>query len=257
MPKREEMPAELAAMTVPPENEGDENPTVVLNVNEEDLRGVYRDFRPAIIIPVLLGLFAEKPAQVIRHHQVASAVAATAVVTSAVLVGVDRTLDRASPPLAQPTHTMMTITLPPTATATHRPEPSPARTTQPSPTAQPSSGPTTRPSQTGSGRSSPDRSRSAEPTREPTRPNDEPTRRRTSPPSPSTTRTATEPRTVQQTDPPPSTRTVPEPTTTVRPAPSPDPPRPEPDPPTAAPTTASRDCLIGVRVNPLLDVCVG
>lgn len=238
IPEREDLPAEIAAIGIPSEDD-EEEITIVLNANDDDLATTYREFHPGIIIPVLLAWMLERPVRMVADHQIGTAVTATALASSVVVTGAQPLPQAPEMPMMLPNPTSYIVPVPPpSASVTRR------RDTQP-PTRDVSPPTTERPA------------------RLPDEPRGRPEEERTKPPKSSTP---------QPTQPQPS-KTVdrvinespddPErPAETAAPSPERDPStgRPATDPPAPpaqdAPAPAEKDCLVQVDVDPILDVGV-
>lgn len=253
IPKREELPPEIAAMGIPVEDEDEIE--VILNASEANLGATYRDFRPGVLIPALVGWATERPLQALRHHQLASAVTATAIASTVIVSGIHSVLNGDDTPITQPAPApSVVIVTPPTSSATRQPStPTPTRTEPPRESRPPVQQPTERPPT--SYRQSPD----PRPSPSTSRPRPGPESPNTEAPRPTRTRERpTEPPAATSVDverDPPDTEDIPSPTD-APPQPGPEatsePPPPAPD----TPTQAARDCVIRVDVDPLLDVCL-
>ena len=256
MPKREDMPPEIAAMGIPAEGD-DEEVEVILNSNE-DAGAAYRDFRPHVLIPLLLGWAGERALRILRDHQIAAAVTATALATTAVVTGMHTVLDGNGTTIAQPppAPTMVVTVTPPSASATRRQESSPAPTkpAKPDPTSPPPARLTEPPSALEERRrpsNQPARTPPPSPTRKALRPTPKPTVTATASPEASAVQDVlgtSAPPDIEDT-PPGASPSIAEPDDTPD---APDVPGPSAD----EPTQAARDCAVRVDLDPLLDVCV-
>lgn len=256
IPEREELPPELAAMAIPADDE-DEQPTIILNANEESLRSTYRDFKPGALIGIAVAWLGKT----IRDHQVATAVTVTAVASAAITTGMHGALQQEDARLATPIPSMITVA-PPSATATSKPQAthSPTRT---SPTAPAPATERTRQPPGNSG---------AEPTR--AKPSNDQTiiemePQQTQPATSRPRRTpAPTPTSAQSEKPTPQTTATGRPTLRPRvdrllpslPSKVPALPSKLPElpsnPPPGPPPSAGRDCVIRVDLDPIADVCV-
>lgn len=245
LPERKDLPPEIAALAVEAEDP-DEPATVVLNANEENLGTVYKEIRPGVLIPVLLGWAAEWTREAVHEHPAITVAVTSTVSIAALAAAVQLAPDGDDRPPPQPQSSIVSVLPTSPSHRTTPPTPSPASPAPASPSMwtpslarTPSSGPER---DKGSG--------GAPSARSTTRPTPQPT---------SAEPTSTEPTPSVSTPPPHQAPTPP---------PSDDAPAPEAgaaaDPPTStpsqtqapAPSTTARDCAVRVDLPPLLNVCV-
>lgn len=244
LPERKDLPPEIAALAVDAEDP-DEPATVILNANEGDLGAAYREIRPGILIPGLLGWAGEWTREMVREYPIT--VAVTSSVSAAALVAiVQLALDNDNPPPVKPQPSIVSVlpTSPTSRTATPTASPRLSASTSPS-------APTTSPSWT---------------------PHQSPEKDEGSGGAPSARSTRRPSQKPSSTDPTPS-----EPTPSTSTAPSPQAPAPQPSddnqspnagaaeapatpppPQTQAPdpSKTARTCAVRVDLDPLLNVCV-
>lgn len=241
IPMRMDLPPELAAIALPAED--DEPPLVVLNASETKPGLAYREIRPGVFIPVLLGWAAEKPVEWVREHQHVATAVASSLSAAVIATAVNVALDGDDTPTAQPPATIVTAQVPPTPTATTVPPTTPEPTTTPT-----SSSTRTPPSVVNE-----PPTREEQPTAEST-PNAPPERARSTPtptPAPTAQPPTPEPQETSQ-----AAQDVPVPTPQATDEPEEQPPAISPAPQEPPSATPEQDCAIRVDLDPILNVCV-
>ncbi|WP_157253101.1 hypothetical protein [Nonomuraea typhae] len=235
-PDHEDMPEEIAAIGIPEGDKGELH--IIINKKEGHRRSAYRFLRPGVLIPAILSAAVEPIVRRIREHQMAAAVAGTAVASTAAVIGIGAVLERHGEPLALPTPPALAITMPPqTVTATISTPTRTRITTRPARTRPLALVPVQSSQPPAQESSAPATSRTLAPTRS----NLPPTRDS----SPTEPRVESDGRPNPPPSPPPSASAL---------SPAPDPTRPSASSPAAA--VDAPDCAIQVDLNPLLEVCL-
>lgn len=256
LPQRKDLPPEVAAIALPPDEDADadEDATVILNANEADLGATYREIRPGVLIPVLLAWMVERPTRWIRDHQAVAASIASSVSAAALATGLQMSLNGNDTPVALPPATVTVSAVPPPPATPTIISPTPSRPTRtkapPSRTAPPVATYTP---------SSPreDVTRAPAPIRTSAPPTRRPTVKRSTPSNTASTPTREPSRPTEDAEgidlAQPSTASE---TTPTQSADDSDRPIATQPPQELLPSVVGRGCAIRVDLDPLLDLCV-